>query len=690
MQFAKENNLPGLLLTVDFEKAFDSISFGFISACLKLYNFSDELIRWVEILLKNFRAVINHCGNISSSFDIGRGCRQGDPIASILFILSIEILAHKLRSDRQVHGLELRRSEDINSLVLRHLLEIYADDLTVFLEPTSQNLLNIINILKTFFQVSGLKVSASKSKAVWFGSRSGSTEVLCPYLGLQWAHNFELLGIKFDSNLEHMHINFTEKIEKIERVLKNWSFRYLTPFGKVTIVKTFGLSKLSHVALIMPNPPTDMIKRIERIFYNFLWGGKSEKVRREDTKLPIKQGGLSMPDIQSFWTAFKFSWIRRLLTTDAFWPQLLLEDMGRLMGGKVSAPDLLQCGVSKLQSVSKEMHNPFWKQVLACTKIIADGALDLYPEKIMQSPLYHNPAIIRRRPIKPTEFPELGSLGLSLSNFHHQGTNELMSWEDFQTRHNINISYEKYIDIRFTIKNAIAKLGIRYSKINPAFFPEKPLLVDIALSVKKGCSKYYKIINFKRTNNTKLYLREQKWHEELQQSYSLQFWNNARHFYASINFDHNLKWLQFQIVRNSLQTNYIIHHFKPHIPPTCSYCCDLNSLEKISHLFWTCPEVSRFLAIAATFLNSIGMNFAPSKNQFLFGSDEIPFYEKSNFSSLVLKRYIWITKFKTVKLSLVGFKSLLKGYILDLIMMLKYKNLPDVCLEWENAVVNLN
>ena len=84
------------------------------------------------------------------------------------------------------------------------------------------------------------------------------------------------------------------------------------------------------------------------------------------------------------------------------------------------------------------------------------------------------------------------------------------------------------------------------------------------------------------------------------------------------------------------------------------------------------------------------MNFAPSKNQFLFGSDEIPFYEKSNFSSLVLKRYIWITKFKTVKLSLVGFKSLLKGYILDLIMMLKYKNLPDVCLEWENAVVNLN
>ena len=166
MHFAKENNIPGLLLTVDFEKAFDSIDFGFITACLKLYNFSDELIRWVEILLKNFRAVINHCGNISPGFDIGRGCRQGDPIASILFILSIEILAHKLRSDRKIQGLELRKRGDINPLVLRHLLEIYADDLTVFLEPTSQNLLNIINTLENFFQVSRLKVSASKSKAV--------------------------------------------------------------------------------------------------------------------------------------------------------------------------------------------------------------------------------------------------------------------------------------------------------------------------------------------------------------------------------------------------------------------------------------------------------------------------------------------------------------------------------------------
>ena len=58
--------------------------------------------RWIELLLNNFSAVINHCGNISDRFSVNRGARQGDPIASYIFILCIEILAHKLRFDSKI------------------------------------------------------------------------------------------------------------------------------------------------------------------------------------------------------------------------------------------------------------------------------------------------------------------------------------------------------------------------------------------------------------------------------------------------------------------------------------------------------------------------------------------------------------------------------------------------------------
>ena len=220
MHIAKINNIPVLLLTVDFEKAYDSISFRFISKCLKFFNFSEDLIKWVEILLYDFRSVINHCGNISESFHIGRGCRQGDPIASFLFILSIEILAHKLREDGRIEGFCIQTKLQNKTIDLNHLLEIYADDLTIFMKPDSKNLRNAIDTLNSFYKVSGLKISASKTKAVWFGSRHDSNDVLCPDLGLQWVKNFTLLGINFTNNLEGMEGNFSEKVTKLENYLK--------------------------------------------------------------------------------------------------------------------------------------------------------------------------------------------------------------------------------------------------------------------------------------------------------------------------------------------------------------------------------------------------------------------------------------------------------------------------------------
>ena len=89
---------------MDFEKAYDSLSFAYIEKCLIFLNFGNCIINWINVLLHNFSAVINHCGNISQKFNIGRGARQGDPLASYLFIIAIEIMAHKLRSDEKIKG----------------------------------------------------------------------------------------------------------------------------------------------------------------------------------------------------------------------------------------------------------------------------------------------------------------------------------------------------------------------------------------------------------------------------------------------------------------------------------------------------------------------------------------------------------------------------------------------------------
>ena len=66
-------------------------------------------------------------GNISSPFDVKRGCRQGDPISGYLFILVMEILALLLKKNSKVKPYRTKSG-------LKHLIDMYADDLSVYLE----------------------------------------------------------------------------------------------------------------------------------------------------------------------------------------------------------------------------------------------------------------------------------------------------------------------------------------------------------------------------------------------------------------------------------------------------------------------------------------------------------------------------------------------------------------------------
>ena len=74
------------------------MNFEFILTTLDIFDFGENFKTWVTILLrmekgKNFNAVTIINVNISTPFEIQRGCRQGGPILGYLFILAFEILA---------------------------------------------------------------------------------------------------------------------------------------------------------------------------------------------------------------------------------------------------------------------------------------------------------------------------------------------------------------------------------------------------------------------------------------------------------------------------------------------------------------------------------------------------------------------------------------------------------------------
>ena len=116
----KNSNVTGLILLCDFEKAFNySLSHSFIIKTLKLFNFGESFIKWIKIILTDFYCVINHAGNISERFLLGRGARQGDPISGYIYIL-IYWKFFNLESKTSLRCKEFNQIEGLNLNFLQY------------------------------------------------------------------------------------------------------------------------------------------------------------------------------------------------------------------------------------------------------------------------------------------------------------------------------------------------------------------------------------------------------------------------------------------------------------------------------------------------------------------------------------------------------------------------------------------
>ena len=66
----------GVLLMLDFKKAFDSLEWNFLTKSLEYFNFGNSFIKWIETIYKSPTACIKNNGFVSESFEISRGIRQ--------------------------------------------------------------------------------------------------------------------------------------------------------------------------------------------------------------------------------------------------------------------------------------------------------------------------------------------------------------------------------------------------------------------------------------------------------------------------------------------------------------------------------------------------------------------------------------------------------------------------------------
>ena len=110
-----------------------------------------------------------------------------------------------------------------------------------------------------------------------------------------------------------MEVNYEARITKAKSWVSIWNRRDLTLMGKVTIIKSLIYSQFSYLAIPLIKPSNSLIKTIDTLTFNFLWGCKRDKVKREVIKGTISEGGLGLFDFSEFLISLKLTLIKKII-----------------------------------------------------------------------------------------------------------------------------------------------------------------------------------------------------------------------------------------------------------------------------------------------------------------------------------------------------------------------------------------
>ncbi|KAE9616153.1 putative RNA-directed DNA polymerase [Lupinus albus] len=309
------------IFKIDFEKAFDSVSWGFLDHMMELLGFCPKWRGWIMECLSTTTTSVLVNGSHTDEIHLKCGLRQGDPLSPFLFLIVDEGLSGLMH---QACALGFFSPYKVGSNNIQVSFLQFADDSIIIGDCSDQNFWTIKSTLKLFELSFGLKINFRKCCLYGMNIDDAHTLRLAGFLQCRFSYDFiSYLGIPVDVN-HNRKTSWSALINRIQLILSSWKSKHISFGGRVILVNAV-LSALPIYFLFFYKALSSVVCLIQQIQHNFLWGETDVSrninwVKWENVCKTKIDGGLRVKDISSFNIAMLDKWKWRLMNEgDSLW-----------------------------------------------------------------------------------------------------------------------------------------------------------------------------------------------------------------------------------------------------------------------------------------------------------------------------------------------------------------------------------
>lgn len=266
-----QSKQKGIILKLDFEKAFDNVAWPFLFNLLKARGFGERWCRWIEDIITTAKSSVLVNGSMGKSFNHQRGLRQGDPLSPQLFILVVDTL-NRILDNASANKL-IKGIGNIDILNRFHNLQ-FADDTLIFSGAHRENITALKFILYSYELMTGLKINFEKSMVIGIGITDNHRNQIAKVLGSRTKDfPFNYLGLPLRSGRLKQQ-DWVQLIERIAKKLSSWKGKLLSIAGRATLLNSV-ITPIVSYWMSNFSIPCCIIRRIDKMRRAFLWSGES-------------------------------------------------------------------------------------------------------------------------------------------------------------------------------------------------------------------------------------------------------------------------------------------------------------------------------------------------------------------------------------------------------------------------------